>query len=65
VGDISRASGEQSDSVAQVSEAVREMDNATQQNSALVEESAAAAARLEQQARQLVEAVSAFRLAPA
>jgi len=65
VGDISRASGEQSDSVAQVGEAVREMDNATQQNSALVEESAAAAARLEQQARQLVGSVSAFRLAPA
>ncbi len=65
VADISRASAEQSDGVGQVSEAVRQMDNATQQNSALVEESAAAADRLQQQARQLVGLVSTFRLEPA
>ena len=65
VGDISQASTEQSDGVAQVGEAVRQMDDVTQQNAALVEESAAAAAGLRQQARQMVEAVSVFRLAPA
>jgi methyl-accepting chemotaxis protein len=39
------------------------MDQATQQNAALVEESAAAASGLQQQAQQLVQAVSVFKLA--
>jgi methyl-accepting chemotaxis protein len=62
VGEISSASNEQSAGVGQVSEAVSHMDQATQQNAALVEESAAAAASLQQQAGQLVEAVGRFRL---
>ncbi|MDT7833668.1 methyl-accepting chemotaxis protein [Aquabacterium sp. OR-4] len=62
VGEISAASAEQSQGVATVGEAVAQMDEATQQNAALVEQSAAAAESLRAQARQLVQAVSAFRL---
>jgi methyl-accepting chemotaxis protein len=62
VDDISGASREQSAGVGQVSEAVMQMDQATQQNAALVEQSAAAAASLRQQAGQLVQAVSVFKL---
>ncbi|MBT9553262.1 MAG: MCP four helix bundle domain-containing protein [Hydrogenophaga sp.] len=65
VGEISSASNEQSAGVGQVSEAVSQMDQATQQNAALVEESAAAAGSLQQQAEQLVHAVSVFKLAGA
>ncbi len=63
VAEISNASGEQARGVAQVGEAVGQMDRTTQQNSALVEESAAAAESLRGQAAQLVEAVAVFRLA--
>ena len=63
VGEISAASAEQSTGVAQVGQAVTAMDQATQQNSAMVEESAAAAHSLQEQARQLVEAVAVFKLA--
>ena len=63
MGEISAASGEQSAGVAQVGEAITQMDQATQQNAALVEESAAAAAALKQQARELLAAISQFRLA--
>jgi methyl-accepting chemotaxis protein-1 (serine sensor receptor) len=62
VGEISRACAEQSAGVAQVGQAVSQMDQVTQQNAALVEESAAAAHSLQNQAQQLVEAVSVFRL---
>jgi methyl-accepting chemotaxis protein len=62
MGEISAASTEQSSGVAQVGEAVTQMDQATQQNAALVEESAAAAESLKVQARQLLEAVSVFKL---
>ena len=62
VGEISAASREQSSGVSQVGEAVTQMDQATQQNAALVEESAAASQSLKQQAAQLVDAVAAFRL---
>ncbi|QCB47702.1 methyl-accepting chemotaxis protein [Hydrogenophaga sp. PAMC20947] len=62
VGEISSASMEQNAGVNQISQAVSQMDQATQQNAALVEESAAAAASLRQQAEQLVQAVSVFRL---
>jgi methyl-accepting chemotaxis protein-1 (serine sensor receptor) len=62
VGQISAASAEQSAGVAQVGEAIGQMDRATQQNAALVEESAAAAESLRQQAGQLVQAVAVFRL---
>ena len=63
VGEISAASIEQSAGVAQVGEAITQMDEATQRNSALVEESAAAAESLKLQARQLVDAVAFFTLA--
>jgi methyl-accepting chemotaxis protein len=62
VSEIGNASHEQSQGIGQINEAVSHLDNATQQNAALVEESAAAAESLDQQARKLVEAVSRFRL---
>jgi methyl-accepting chemotaxis protein len=62
MGEISAASVEQSQGVAQISAAVSDMDQATQQNAALVEEGAAAAESLRQQASQLVQAVSVFKL---
>lgn len=62
VGEISAASTEQSQGVAQVGEAVTQMDQTTQQNAALVEESAAAADSLSKQAQELVDAVSVFKL---
>lgn len=62
--EISSASDEQSEGVAQVAVAVAELDRVTQQNAALVEESSAAAAQLEEQARHLNEAVAAFRMQP-
>jgi len=70
VAQISAASADQSQGVADVSKAVNQMDQATQHNAALVEESAAAAAGLRDQSRQLVEAVAVFKtgtdaLAPA
>ncbi len=65
VGEISAASGEQSRGVEQIGAAVTQMDQSTQQNAALVEESAAAAESLKQQAQQLVQAVAVFKLASA
>ena len=64
VGEISAASSEQTTGMAQVGEAVTQMDQATQQNAALVEQSAAAAQSLKQQAQQLVQAVAVFKLLP-
>ncbi|UDF36762.1 UNVERIFIED_ORG: methyl-accepting chemotaxis protein [Shinella sp. XGS7] len=61
VGEIAAGSREQMSGVSQVSEAVTHMDQATQQNAALVEESAAAAESLRQQADTLVQAVALFR----
>ncbi|RZT38455.1 methyl-accepting chemotaxis protein [Cupriavidus agavae] len=63
MGDISVASREQSQGLAQVSSAVAEMDTVTQQNAALVEEAAAAAESLHHQAQELRQAVEVFRLA--
>ena len=60
--EISAASQEQSQGVAQVCEAVTQMDQTTQQNAALVEESAAAAGALRKQAQDLVQAVAVFQL---
>ena len=65
VGEISAASKEQSQGVGQVSDAIAQMDQVTQQNAALVEESAAAALGLQHQAKQLVDAVSSFKVKPA
>ncbi len=62
MGEITAASVEQSSGVAQVAEAVTQMDQVTQQNAALVEESAAAAESLKQQARALAQSVSMFKL---
>jgi methyl-accepting chemotaxis protein len=62
VAEISAASSEQSNGVSQVGDAVTQMDQATQQNAALVEESAAASESLKQQAQQLVQAVAVFKL---
>jgi len=62
MGEISAASAEQSAGVGQVGEAVTEMDQTTQQNAALVEEMAAAAASLNSQAQDLVQSVSLFQL---
>jgi methyl-accepting chemotaxis protein len=61
MGDISASSGEQSLGVSQVGEAVNHMDQTTQQNAALVEEMAAAAASLSSQSNSLVQAVAVFR----
>ncbi|HIV73241.1 MAG TPA: MCP four helix bundle domain-containing protein [Candidatus Aquabacterium excrementipullorum] len=63
IGEISSASAEQTSGIGQVSLAVTQLDQMTQQNAALVEESAAAADSLHQQASQLTEAVSVFKLA--
>ena len=64
VGEISSASVEQSNGVSQVGQAVTQLDQTTQQNAALVEESAAAAESLRQQAQALVQAVAVFKLTP-
>ena len=61
MGEISAASSAQSDGVAQVGHAVAQMDQATQQNAALVEEMAAAASSLKGQANELVQTVSVFK----
>jgi methyl-accepting chemotaxis protein len=62
MGEISSASAEQSAGVAQVGEAITHMDQATQQNAALVEEMAAAASSLKSQAQDLVQVVATFKL---
>ena len=65
MGEIASASDEQSRGIEQVGLAVTEMDRVTQQNASLVEESAAAAAALEQQASVLTQAVSVFKISRA
>ena len=62
IGEISNATQEQKQGIGQVSNAVSQLDQVTQQNAALVEQSAAAADSLSQQTRRLVEAVSRFKL---
>ena len=62
MGEITAASQEQSTGIGQVNDAVTQMDQVTQHNAALVEQSAAAAASLGEQARGLVRAVSVFRI---
>ncbi|VVE56514.1 Methyl-accepting chemotaxis protein II [Pandoraea commovens] len=62
MGEISAASEEQSHGIEQVGRAVTQMDEVTQQNAALVEQAAAAAASMEDQARALDQAVAAFRM---
>ena len=60
--EISSASQEQFSGINKVNEAVMEMDEITQQNSALVEESAAAAESMKDQAQKLMQAVLVFKL---
>jgi methyl-accepting chemotaxis protein len=62
MGEISAASNEQAIGVAQVGEAVTQMDQATQQNAALVEEMAAAASSLNAQSQSLVQTVAVFKV---
>ncbi|MDM7949084.1 methyl-accepting chemotaxis protein [Hydrogenophaga sp.] len=65
IGEITAASGEQSDGIGQVNVAVNQLDQMTQQNAALVEESAAAAESLKDQAARLAQVVQVFRLSSA
>ena len=62
MSEIAAASQEQSAGIEQVNQAVGQMDEMTQQNAALVEEAAAAAESLQEQASQLANAVSVFKL---
>ncbi len=62
MAEISAASLEQSSGIEQVNTAITQMDDVTQQNAALVEQAAAAAESLEEQALQLVQVVTRFKL---
>ncbi len=62
VAEITTASREQSQGIQQTNDAVAHMDQATQQNAALVEEAAAGAQQLQEQAARLAEVVALFRL---
>jgi len=62
IGEIAHATSEQSDGIGQVNVAVSNLDQMTQQNAALVEESSAAASSLRNQAQQLNELVAVFRI---
>ena len=64
VGEISNASTAQAEGVGHVGSAITQMDTATQQNAALVEEMSAAALSLKTQAQELVELVSSFHTGP-
>jgi methyl-accepting chemotaxis protein len=61
IGEISAASGEQSDGISQVNTAVTQLDQMTQQNAALVEQSSAASESLKDQASRLLQVVAAFK----
>ncbi|VWC86337.1 aerotaxis receptor [Burkholderia lata] len=61
IAEISSSTAEQSTGVSQVDQAVVHLDNITQQNAALVEQSTAASENLKQQATRLVDAVNVFR----
>ena len=62
MGEISSAGNEQTTGIEQINQAITQMDQVTQQNAALVEEAAAAAQSLRDQARNLAHLVSAFKL---
>src|SRR5204863_5559942 len=65
VSEIASASAEQASGIDQITRAMAQMDQATQQNSALVEENAASAKTLENQAAAMDERIGCFRLADA
>ena len=62
VAEIARATSEQAQSLDQVNKALAQLDEGTQQNSALVEENAATAKALEQQAAEMADRVAFFKL---
>jgi methyl-accepting chemotaxis protein len=62
MADIQAASGEQTTGIEQINQAIIQMDTVTQQNAALVEQSAAASESMQEQAKKLSEVVSVFRL---
>jgi methyl-accepting chemotaxis protein len=62
IGEISAAAAEQRDGIRQVNQAVTNLDQAAQQNTALVQESSAATAALREQARRLTEVVAVFKI---
>ncbi len=62
IAEITASSAEQSDNIGQISQSVSQLDQMTQQNAALVEESTAASESLREQAHQLTSAVSQFKL---
>jgi methyl-accepting chemotaxis protein len=62
MGEIASASQEQSAGIEQVNQSIIEMDSMTQQNAALVEQAAAAAQSLQDQAGELARVVSIFKL---
>ncbi|WP_342131293.1 methyl-accepting chemotaxis protein [Hydrogenophaga sp. OTU3427] len=62
IGAITASANEQSEGIAQVNAAIAQLDQGTQQNAALVEQSAAAADSLREQAQRLSEVVAVFRL---
>jgi methyl-accepting chemotaxis protein len=65
IGEITGATLEQSSGIGQINQAVTQLDQATQHNAALVEESAAAAASLREQAERLARSVALFKLSRA
>jgi len=62
ISEISAATGEQTTGIGQINEAINQMDQVTQQNAALVEQAAAASNAMHEQAGQLLDAVSVFKL---
>jgi methyl-accepting chemotaxis protein len=62
VGEISSASREQSAGIAQINQAVTQLDSVTQQNAALVEETSAASSALQEQAHELAKLAASFKL---
>ena len=64
IGEVTAAADEQAGGIGQVNQAVNQLDQMTQQNAALVEQSAAAAHSLREQAGRLAGAVQVFRLGP-
>ena len=62
MGEIGAATREQTTGIEQVNQAISEIDNVTQQNAALVEQASAAAQAMQEQAQDLEQAVSVFKL---
>jgi methyl-accepting chemotaxis protein len=62
MAEISDASSEQTHGIEQINDSIAQMDHVTQQNAALVEQAAAAADAMQEQAARLAEAVSIFKI---